>query len=264
MPRRHLAARASISGVALVLAILVSLLAAAPAHAVGGTLSGTLTGPDGSRFEYFQVDIYQVDGPETWKHAIPPRTITSWDTGLPVGDFAITLPAGTYRACFSPLTYETAEEVGQGCWQGASEVFDATDIVVTEGGTTTITPSLPQESRLRGRILAPGGVGVSAYVAPYRRTPDGTWAWQGSGTQSTSDGAFVVPDLNPGRYRICLLDVPREFLPGVLGRRGDARRGARPDGASRQHGPHSPSGSPAGPTSPAPSPGRLRRPRAST
>ena len=213
MPRRHLAARASISGVALVLAILASLLAAAPAHAVGGTLSGTLTGPDGSRFEYFQVDIYQADGPETWKHAIPPRTITSWDTGLPVGDFAITLPAGTYRACFTPLTYETAEEVGQGCWQGSSEVFDATDIVVTEGGTTTITPSLPQESRLRGRILGPGGVGVSAYVAPYRRMPDGTWAWQGSGTQSTSDGAFVVPDLNPGRYRICLLDVPREFFP---------------------------------------------------
>ena len=212
MPRRHLAG-ASISGVALVLALLMSLLVSAPAHAVGGTLSGTLTGHDGERFEYFQVDIYQADGPETWTHAIPPRTITSWDTGLPVGDFAITLPAGTYRACFSPLTFENAEVVGQGCWQGAFEVFGATDIVVTEGGTTTITPSLPRESRLRGRILAPGGAGVSAYVAPYRRMPNGTWTWQGGGTQSMSDGTFVAPDLNPGIYRICLLDVPREFLP---------------------------------------------------
>ena len=213
MPRRPSAARASISGVALVLAILVSLLTGAPAHAVDGTLSGTLTGHNGNRFEYFQVDIYQADGPGTWTHAIPPRTITSWDTGLPVGDFAINLPAGTYRACFSALTYESVEVVGEGCWQGAVEVFGATDIVVTEGGTTTITPSLPRESRLRGRIIAPGGVGVSAYVAPYRRLPDGTWAWHNSGTQSLSDGTFVVPDLDPGLYRICLLDVPREFLP---------------------------------------------------
>ena len=213
MPRRHLAGRASISGVALVLALVISLLAGSPAHAAGGTLSGTLTGHDGERFEYFQVAIYETDGPGAWKHAIPPRTITSWDTGLPVGDFAITLPAGTYRACFRPLTYEEAEVVGQGCWQGAFEVFDATDIVVTEGGTTTITPSLPQESRLGGRIVAPGGAGVSAYVAPYRRMPNGTWTWQGGGMQSMSDGTFVVPDLDPGLYRICLLDVPREFFP---------------------------------------------------
>ncbi len=194
------------------LAIIVSLLPSAPAHAVGGTLAGTLTGHDGRRFDYFQVDIYHATGPETWAHAIPPRTIVSWETGLPVGDFAISLPAGTYRACFSPLTYENAEVVGQGCWEGAYEVFGATDIVVTDGGTSTITPSLPRESRLRGRIVAPGGVGVSAYVAPYRRMPNGTWDWHGSGEQSLADGTFVVPDLNPGVYRICLLDVPREFV----------------------------------------------------
>ena len=213
MPSRLVAARASISGVALVLALVLPLLTAAPAHAVDGTLSGTLTGPDGRRFEYFQVDVYRAAGPDSWEHAIPPRTITSWDTGLPVGDFAISLPAGSYRACFRPLTFENAEVAGQGCWQGAPDVFGATDVVVSEGGTTTITPSLPRESRLHGRILAPGGAGISAYVAPYRRQPDGTWAWQGGGTQSTPDGRFIVPDVDPGDYRICLLDVPREFLP---------------------------------------------------
>ena len=195
------------------LAILVSLVPSAPAQAGGGTLAGTLRGHDGSRFEYFQVDIYRATGPESWAHAIPPRTITSWETGLPVGDFAITLPAGTYRACFSPLGYETDEVVGQGCWQGAHEVFDATDFVITEGGTTTITPALPRESRLRGRISAPGGAGVSAYVAPYRRQPDGSWAWLGAGVTSMADGTFAVSDLDPGLYRICLLDVPREFFP---------------------------------------------------
>ncbi len=212
MPSRPVAVRASISGVALVLALVLPLLAAAPAHAVGGTLSGTLTGPDGRRFEYFQVDVYRAAGPGIWEHAVPPRTITSWGTGLPVGDFAIGLPAGSYRACFRPLTFESLEVAGQGCWQGALDVFGATDVVVTEGGTTTITPSLPRESRLRGRVLAPGGTGVSAYVAPYRRQPDGSWARQG-GTQSASEGRFVVPDVDPGDYRICLLDVPREFLP---------------------------------------------------
>ena len=213
MLRRRLAGGASVSGVALVLALLLSLLASAPAPAAGGTLTGTLTGHDGSRFDYFRVDIYRSDGPETWTHAIPPRVITSWDTGRPVGDFVITLPAGTYRACFSPMSYESDEVVGQGCWQGAVEVFGATDFTVTEGGTTTITPSLPRESRLRGRITAPRGAGVSAYVAPYRRLPNGTWAWQGGGEQSMADGTFVLPDLDPGLYRICLLDVPREFLP---------------------------------------------------
>ena len=213
MLRRRLAGGASISGVVLVLALLLSLLASGPAPAAGGTLSGTLTGHDGSRFEYFQVDIYRADGPGTWTHAIPPRVITSWETGLPVGDFVITLPAGTYRACFSPMGYENDEVVGQGCWQGAFEVFGATDFTVSEGGTTTISPSLPRESRLRGRLTAPGGGGVSAYVAPYRRMPNGTWAWHGGGQQSLDDGTFVVPDLDPGLYRICLLDVPREFFP---------------------------------------------------
>ena len=194
------------------LTILVSLVPGAPAHAAGGTLAGTLTGHDGSRFEHFQVDIYRATGPETWAHAIPPRTITSWETGLPVGDFAINLPAGTYRACFSSLSYEHDEVVGQGCWEGAHEVFDATDIVITDGATSTIAPSLPRESRLRGRIVAPDGAAVSAYVAPYRRMPNGTWEWQGGGEQSLADGTFVVPDLDPGVYRICLLDVPREFF----------------------------------------------------
>ena len=212
MPRRHLAGRASISGTALALALLISLFAGAPAEAAGGTLRGTLTSFAGDRWEYFQVDVYRADGPGTWTHAIPPRTIVSWETGLPVGDFEIALPAGTYRACFRALTYESDEVVGQSCWRGAFEVFEATDIVVTEGGTTTITPRLPRESRLRGRISAPGGAGVSAYVAPYRRAPDGTWTWQGGGAQSSADGTFDVPDVDPGLYRICLADVPREFF----------------------------------------------------
>ena len=198
---------------ALALALLIALIASPPAEAAGGTLRGTLTSFGGARFEYFQVDVYRADGPGTWTHAIPPRTIVSWETGLPVGDFAIALPAGTYRACFRALTYESVEDVGQTCWQGAFEVFEAKDIVVTEGGTTTITPRLPREARLRGRISAPGGAGVSAYVAPYRRAPDGTWTWQGGGAQSSADGTFAVPDLDPGLYRICLADVPREFFP---------------------------------------------------
>ena len=53
---------------------------------------------------------------------------------------------------------------------------------------------------------------MSAYVAP-TGSANGTWAWQGGGEQSMADGTFILPDLDPGLYRICLSDVPREFLP---------------------------------------------------
>jgi hypothetical protein len=212
MPRCHHAGRASIPGVALVLALLFSLLSALPAQAAGGTLSGTLTGPDGNPFDYFQVDVYEANGSGGWVHAIPPRTVTSWDTGLPVGDFSIALPAGTYRACFKALTYESLESAGTTCWNGGYEVFGATDFVITEGGTTVIQPQLPLEARVDGRITGPGGVGVSAYVAPYRRAPDGTWQMV-FGSQSLPDGSYTITDVDPGTYRFCLLDVPREFLP---------------------------------------------------
>ncbi len=210
--RRPRVTRAPASGVALVLALLASLLVAAPAQAAGGTLDGTLTGPDGSRFEFFEVSVFEADGPDAWKPAIPPRTIASWESGLPVGDFSIALPAGTYRACFRALTFESSETVGRTCWDGGFDVFAATDIVIAESGTTRITPRLPPESTLRGRIVGPGGVGISAYVAPYRRAPNGTWQME-SGAQSLADGSYVLTDLDPGSYRFCLADVPREFVP---------------------------------------------------
>ena len=196
MPRRLSTGRASISGVALVLALLTSLLPAVlvgpPAHAAGGTLSGTLTWPDsifdGGPVDYFQVDIYQADGPDAWTHAIPPLTITMENTGLPMGEFAIPLPAGTYRACFEKLSF--GDDVGRRCWSDGYEVFGGTDIVVTEGGTTTITPQLPHDAQVKGRIVGAGGAGISAYVQPYRRAPDGTWTTV-FGEQSIADGTFV-------------------------------------------------------------------------
>lgn len=218
MPRRLSTSRASISGVALVLALLTSLLPAVlvgpSAHAAGGTLSGTLTWPDsifdGDPVDYFQVDIYQADGPDAWAHAIAPLTITVDHTGLPMGEFAIPLPAGTYRACFEKLGF--GDDVGRRCWSDGYDVFGGTDFVVTEGGTTTITPQLPHDAQVKGRIVGAEGVGISAYVAPYRRAPDGTWT-SVFGEQSIADGSFVVPHLDPGTYRFCLLDVPREYLP---------------------------------------------------
>ena len=127
-----------------------------------------------------------------------------------MGQFAIPLPAGTYRACFEKLSF--GDDVGRRCWGNGYDVFGGTDIVVTEGGTTTITAPLPHDAQVKGRIVGAGGVGVSAYVAPYRRAPDGTWT-SVFGEQSIADGSFVVHDLDPGTYRFCLHDVPREYLP---------------------------------------------------
>ncbi len=204
-----LAGRATISGVALALVLVLSLIVGAPSHAAGGTLSGTLTGPDLRPYELFTIDVFEADGPDRWRLATS-RTVWSGD-GQPPGQFAVPLPAGTYRACFSAPVEDWTEDVGRRCWSDGYEVWDATDIVIAEGATTTINPSLPAEGRLRGRIVGPGGTGVSAYVAPYRRLPNGTWDWHG-GKQSQADGTFTVPDLDPGTYKVCLLDVPREFV----------------------------------------------------
>jgi len=213
MSRGLPAGRASISGVALVLALLVSLLhalAAAPAQAAGGTLRGTLTGPGGVPVEYFQVDVYEAAAGGTWQLETS-KVVTSWDTGLPVGEFAVPLPAGSYRACFSKLGFEEWDDTGRRCWSDGFDVFGGTDISITEGGTTTIAPVLPRESQVRGRVVGAGGIGVSAYVSPYRRAPDGTWTAI-LGASTNPDGSFLVDDVDPGTYRFCLADVPREYL----------------------------------------------------
>lgn len=207
MLRGPTAGRSSISGVALALALLLSLVPGAPARAAGGVLSGTVTGPDGQVFGSFKVEVYRADGPDRWAVA---ASQTIWSS--PDGSFSVPLPAGSYRACFSEPVDDWAADVGRRCWSAGYEVWDATDIVVADGATTTITPVLPREARVRGRIVGAGGSGVSAYVAPYRRLPDGSWAWLG-GEQSLADGTFLVPDLDPGTYRFCLLDVPRAFIP---------------------------------------------------
>lgn len=215
MPHGLRAGRARFSGFALVLALLLPLLVAAPAHAAGGTLKGTLKGPDGSPFEYFQVDLYQATGPDTWALALT-RTVVPWQSPLPPGQFSITgIPAGTYRACFKTAydsTYEWAEQSGIGCWRGAYDIRGGLDLTIADGGTTTISPRLPAEASVRGSVVGASGP-VQVYVQPYRRAPDGTWTYQHGG-QTDADGEFVATDLDPGTYRFCLSDVPRQYVGG--------------------------------------------------
>ncbi|MDZ5620278.1 carboxypeptidase regulatory-like domain-containing protein [Nocardioides sp. HM23] len=206
MLRGLLTGRAPISGVALVLALLLSLLVAAPAHAVNGTLSGTLTGPDGDLYDKgFKVEVFQADG-DHWQLA---ASQTVWSGSV----FAVSLPPGSYRACFSATVDAWAEEAGQRCWSDGYDVRGATDILITDGSTTTIDPSLPKEAKVvRGRIVGPGGVGIQAFVAPYRQLPNGTWEWRGGVQSDPADGTFALRDLDPGTYRFCLLDVPRDYV----------------------------------------------------
>ena len=63
------------------------------------SLGGTLTWPDGSPVDYFQVDVYKAAGDDTWQLETS-REVVSWSSGLGVGEFAIALPAGNYRAVF--------------------------------------------------------------------------------------------------------------------------------------------------------------------
>ena len=195
---------------ALAFTVLLSLLVA-PAAQAAGTLSGTLRGPDGEPFDYFKIEAYSANPGGGWR-VVKATTITPWDSGLPVGGFSMSLPAGSYRVCFTPEGFEYAETAGATCWRAAHEVHEATDLAIGEATATTIAPRLPREGRLMGRVAGPGNVPVEAYVAPYLRAPDGTWTLQRTGGMSTG-GTIDLQELNPGRYRFCVSEVPREFIP---------------------------------------------------
>ena len=75
---------------------------------------------------------------------------------------------------------------------GGYDVFTtATDVVIADDGTTSIDPRLPPDAQLRGRIVGADGVGVSAYVAPYRRLPNGTGGHAGRAAEQR--GRVVLP-----------------------------------------------------------------------
>lgn len=206
--------RASISGVVLTLAVLASLLVATPAQAAAGTLRGTLKGPDGAPFDFFKVELYQPDGSGDWT-LVHSRDFLADQPGEQVGSFELTVPPGTYRACFRTrytTDYEWAEAVGIGCWKAAFDVRNGLDVIIADGGTTTISPRLPAEGAVQGTVTGPGGAPIpSGYVVPYRLAPDGTWTWT-YGDSVAADGTFSIGDLDPGTYRFCVVEVPREYV----------------------------------------------------
>ena len=114
-----------------------------------------------------------------------------WHRRLPVGEFAIALPAGSYRACFDEARLR-ATTSGRRCWSDGYDVFGGTDIVVTEGGTTTIAPAAPaRDARCEGRIV---GAGRGRRLGVRRRRTAGRPTGPGprsSASRACADGSFV-------------------------------------------------------------------------
>ena len=94
----------------------------APAQAAGGTLRGDLDPAPGRLpgLDYFQVDVYKAAGDDTWQLETS-REVVSWSSGLGVGEFAIALPAGSYRACFTKRSSSGfGDDTGRRCWRRAA------------------------------------------------------------------------------------------------------------------------------------------------
>jgi hypothetical protein len=175
-------------------------LASAPgASAAGGTLSGTVTGPDGAPFDGgLQVSIYRDTGSGGWAH---------FQGAFIVGDeFSFSVPAGTFRACVSP----TDDTLGSECWDDAHELLisppaAATDIPVAEGATVAIDVAIDDSAGIAGTVTDSGGGALAdTEVWAYAFDRDaGAWAKTRGNTLTDPTGSYLLTGLHPGAYRVC-------------------------------------------------------------
>ena len=168
--------------------------------AMGGRISGLVTGPDHKPVEYADVTAYSL-GTDGWEEA--GDTYTEED-----GSYTIVgLASGSYRLQFSPGRQYATEY-----WNDAPTLDAATSIVVTAGATVT-GKDAQMATRTGGRII--GHVtGVNdepleyAQIAVYRLDGE-TWRYE-AGRSTDWDGRYVVDGLRDGTYRLAFSDASDE------------------------------------------------------
>lgn len=191
----------SLMGLLLLCAILLSL-----PGAYAGTITGTVTGPDGStQLEGVYVEAYSWNG-SGWDWTAYAYTDSS-------GQYAIMgLDAGTYRVMFEDGTGTYVSEIydniiGSGPWN------DGTDIVVAEEGTASgIDASLAIASKITGTVTGPDGFTplVNILVWACRNGPYG-WEWT-QGAYTDEGGQYEIGGLPSGVYRVVFSDDSEMYL----------------------------------------------------
>jgi 5-hydroxyisourate hydrolase-like protein (transthyretin family) len=177
--------------------------------ALGGHITGKVTGPDGAGLSGVYVSAYtkvqDTDG-DYWSPTMR-GTSTRPDGTYDLGG----LEAGTYRIGFTASHGGFVDEF----WDDAATVEAATDIVVAATGTAAGKDArLTTGGRITGTVTGPDDAGLAnVNVAVYRKSPTGTWLHTARFVGTRPDGTYEVGGLTAGTYRLGFSTYAGGFAP---------------------------------------------------
>lgn len=193
--RRTRLVRLATVGLASGAVALAPLAAAIPAHAAGGSISGTVTAPDGTRLSGIQVDLYRYSSSGNY-YAYSASTTSTSD-----GTWGVFVDDGQYKACF---TVPDARRYAPVCWGSQDDVTAAPSFTVA-GQNVPRDVTLPVSGDVYGRVTDYSGKGlptVALQIVPVSRQ-----GRQYTGQAYTAkDGTWRATHLVPGYYHVYATD----------------------------------------------------------
>lgn len=112
------------------------------------------------------------------------------------GSWSYAGKAGDYRLTFSADGYEDKTEVLHADAKSSYTV------------NAQLSPIVPPQGTITGRITSASGVGMSGFAYFYKQNNDGTWpTGYLSQVQTSSDGTYSSPPLPMGVYKVRLFTV---------------------------------------------------------
>lgn len=172
--------------------IALAVLIPTPAHAAGGTISGTVTGTDtSSGIEFVGVSVYDARG----------RVV---QTGLTdsAGDYSVSgIPAGTYTVRFGQSTPGSTYAPE---WYGDSPFASgAQSVAVTESGTVDADTQLSPGGSISGTVQGVSNIGGGYMARAYAWDP-AVEKWIEMGTQAgATPPNYTISSLPGGlSYRV--------------------------------------------------------------
>jgi len=176
--------------------------------ATTGQVTGIVTDATGNPLEQGNVAAYgDLDGNGVWD-LLPANASTDSSGAYTLAG----LDPGHYRLRFSdPNQHNSAE-----FYSDTLKIQDATDLVISAGGTITANAQLGQLGSIHGRITDPSGtpignIGVGLWTD---LNGDGIWE-QTAGTGTDNSGAYEFLGVDAGIYRLHFAD--QEYIHRVSG-----------------------------------------------
>lgn len=185
------------AAIAATFTLLVTILVALPAHAVG-TITGTVTGPDGQPVQGVTAEAYRTTA-EQIPYSEPP--VASAATGVN-GTYTLTVPDGSYYVCF------WSETLAEECYDNApmGSGFNQDSGTAVSPGASGIDGSLGIGATISGTARTYNGSGTgypiaNVQVAALELIGDSAYFWGFASTDA--QGHYSLTGLSPGVYYLC-------------------------------------------------------------